>query len=115
MLTHATTPIAIRSHTKLDDSFERRIRAQLARRIGPGLVERATVRFEDTNGPKGGIDTICRISLVVATRPTIIVAKIATSVHLAFAEAVHAIGTALSRTKHKRHARRPASSSPTSS
>jgi hypothetical protein len=106
MLTNVTTPIAIRSHTKLDDSFERRIRAQLARRMGPVLVERATVRFEDTNGPKGGIDTICRISLVVATRPTIIVAKIATSVQLAFAEAVHAIGTALRRTMQKKHARR---------
>lgn len=102
MHANTTIPIAIRTHTKLEDSFQQRIREQLARRIGPALkVERATIRFEDANGPKGGIDTICRIKLVIASRPTIIVAKIASSVTLAFADAVQAIGTALSRTLKK--------------
>jgi hypothetical protein len=101
-------PIAIRSHTKLGEGFEDRVRTQLARRIGPAtFVKRATVRFEDVNGPKGGEDIICRIKLVVAGRPSIVVAKRATSEPLAFAEAVHAIGTTLARANQKRHAVKP--------
>ena len=100
------TPIAIRSHTKLDETFERRVRAQLSRRIGPGMqVERATVRFEDVNGPKGGVDMICRIKLVISGKPSIVVAKRATSEPLAFAEAVQAIGTTISRASKKQQQR----------
>lgn len=95
-------PIAIRSATKLDAAFEKRVRTQLGRRIGPAMfVERATVRFEDANGPKGGIDMICRIKLVRSGRPSIVVAKRATSEPLAFAEAVRAIGTTLDRESKK--------------
>lgn len=104
--TPVNTPIAIRSHIKLDASFEERVRTQLARRIGPTMVvERATVRFEDANGPKGGVDTICRIKLVMSGRPSIVLEKRATSVPLAFAEAVHAIGTTISRTSKKHQLR----------
>lgn len=104
--TPVNVPIAIRSHTKLGAGFEKRVRTQLARRIGPTmLVERATVRFEDANGPKGGVDTICRIKLVVSGRSSIVVEKRATSEPLAFAEAVHAIGTSLTRASQKRQVR----------
>lgn len=96
------TPIEIRSHEKLGDAFVERVRTQLARRIGSAvLVERAIVRFEDANGPKGGVDTICRIELVVAGRPPIVVTKQATSEPLAFAHAVHAVGVALMRASKK--------------
>jgi hypothetical protein len=101
-LAPARTPIEIRSHAKLGDGFVERVRTQLARRIGPvELVERAIVRFEDANGPKGGVDTICRIELVVAGRPPLVVSKQATSEPLAFASAVHAIGIALVRATKK--------------
>lgn len=99
-------PIAIRSDKKLGAVFEKRVRTQLARRIGPAtLVERATVRFEDANGPKGGVDTVCRIKLVVSGRPSIVVAKRATSEPLAFAEAVEAVGTTLTRASKKHQLR----------
>lgn len=98
----ATIPIAIRSHEELGESFEKRVRTQLTRRIGPTTaVERATVRFEDANGPKGGVDTICRIKVVLSGRPSLVVAKRATSEPLAFAEAVQAVGVALTRTAHR--------------
>jgi hypothetical protein len=107
-ITPLSIPIAIRSATKLGAAFENRVRMQLGRRIGPAMfVERATVRFEDANGPKGGVDMICRIKLVVSGRPSIVVAKRATSEPLAFAEAVHAIGTTLTRASNKRKIRAP--------
>lgn len=99
-----TTPIAIRSSIPLDPSFEHRIRAQLASYVGHGFtsIERATVRFEDVNGPKGGVDTVCRIKLVVSGRPSVITEKRDTSVGRAFAQAVHAIGIAVERAHDKR-------------
>jgi hypothetical protein len=108
------TPAVIRSTIDLGAAFERRIRARLARRIGHAsrLVERSTVRFDDVNGPKGGVDIVCRIKLVVAGRPSMIVEKRAASAREAFAEAVDALGTSLARMlgKHRlRAGQRPRS------
>jgi hypothetical protein len=103
---YATTavkvPIAIRSEKKLTAAFEKQVRTQLSRRIGPtSSVQRATVRFEDINGPKGGVDTVCRIKLVLTGRPSVLVAKRGTSEPLAFADAVQSVGTSLMRDTKK--------------
>ena len=118
--TAAKVPIAIRSDKELADAFEKRVRTQLSRRIGPtSSVQRATVRFEDVNGPKGGLDTVCRIKLVITGRPSVLVEKRATSEPLAFAEAVQSVGTSLMRDTKKqkmratRVARRPGRTSAT--
>lgn len=100
--TAVKVPIAIRSDKKLTAAFEKRVRTQLSRRIGPTSgVQRATVRFEDINGPKGGVDTVCRIKLVLTGRPSVLVAKRGTSEPLAFAEAVQSVGTSLMRDTKK--------------
>lgn len=109
--TAVKVPIAIRSEKKLTTAFEERVRTQLSRRIGPTLgVQRATVRFEDVNGPKGGVDMACKIKLVISGRPTVLVEKRATSEPLAFADAVLSVGTSLMRDtkKQKMHATRAA-------
>lgn len=97
------TPISIRSSIPLSPRFEDRIRAQLASQVGhgAGLIERGTVRFEDLNGPKGGVDTICRIKVVVSGRPSVVAEKRDTSVGRAFAKAVRAVGTAIDRSRNK--------------
>lgn len=107
-LVRRVTPISIRSSIPLDPRFEERIRTQLANRVGheAGLIGRATVRFEDANGPKGGVDTICRIKLVVNGRPSVLAEKRDTSVGRAFAHAVQAIGVAVSRSHDKRSVRK---------
>lgn len=110
-ITAAKVPITIRSDNKLDEVFEARVRTQLSRRIGPTTsVQRATVRFEDVNGPKGGVDMICRIKLVLVGRPSVVVAKRAASEPLAFADAVQSVGTSLMRDSKKQqmHATRVA-------
>lgn len=100
----ARIPISIRSSISLDPDFEDRIRTQLASRVGHSaeMIERGTVRFEDVNGPKGGVDTICRIKLVVRGRPSVLAEKRDTSVGRAFAQAVHALGIAVGRSHSKR-------------
>lgn len=112
------TPISIRSSIPLQPRFEARILKQLASRVsrfGHGaLIERGTVRFEDVNGPKGGLDTICRIKLVVSGRPSVIAEKRATSVGGAFAQAVQTVGGALGRSldKHGLRSRRVSKPAP---
>jgi ribosome-associated translation inhibitor RaiA len=63
------TPIAIRTTgVELTDD----IRAYANRRMSTKLakfakhIERLTVRLEDVNGPRGGIDTQCRVKVVLA-------------------------------------------------
>jgi hypothetical protein len=67
------TPVAIRSRVRLEPKVEDRIRRKLVRRIGHAapLLERGTIRFEDINGPRGGVDTECRIKLVLSGRPSV--------------------------------------------
>jgi hypothetical protein len=98
------TPLTIRSSTTLGTAFERRIRTQLASRVehAIGAIERVTVRFEDVNGPRGGVDIACRIKVVIAGRRSIVVEKRATSHQLAFADAADAIGQAVMRDKKRR-------------
>lgn len=96
-------PVTIRSSEPLGDGFEQRIRIQLAARIehGARLIERITVRFEDVNGPKGGVDIVCRVKIVLSGRPSIVIEKRAHSHALAFARAARAIGTAFERARRK--------------
>lgn len=97
------TPLTIRSRQPLGSGFEQRVRSQLTSRVGraAGVIERLTVRFDDINGPKGGIDTVCRIKAVVSGRPSLVVEKRASSEDVAFSQAVNALATAVARTKGK--------------
>ncbi|MDX2088039.1 MAG: hypothetical protein SFX73_09320 [Kofleriaceae bacterium] len=98
-----TTPIAIRSGVPLKAGFEDRIRARLAMRLGhaASLIERGTVRFEDINGPRGGVDTKCRIKVVISGRPSVQVEETASTPEQAFARAMPRLANAISRTRSK--------------
>src|SRR5687767_15849190 len=88
------TPIEIRSKQRLGNGFQAHLRSAVATHAAAAgdALERTTVRFEDINGPKGGVDTECRIQLSIAGRPPIVVAKRAASAEEAFAAAVKAVG-----------------------
>lgn len=103
----ATIAISIRSTVPITAELETIIRTRLARHLRHEgvLVERATVRFTDVNGPKGGVDTMCRIKVVLAGRPSILTEKLDTSPGAAFARALAAVSTAVRRVREK-HATR---------
>lgn len=88
---------------ELSAGFDDRIRATLGSQIGHAgtLLERVTVRFEDINGPRGGVDTACRIKVVISGRPSLIVEHREASPEAAFARAVHKVQRALERTRNK--------------
>lgn len=70
------TPAYIRAvGTHLDRADRDYIRRKLGRKLGKFAesVERASVRIEDVNGPRGGVDKRCRIKVVLSGLPSAVV------------------------------------------
>ncbi len=97
------TPITIRSHVELPAGLDNMIHKKLDQRLADArtLVERGTVRFDDINGPRGGVDTVCRIKLVLKRRPSIIAEERAGNPRTAFHRALPVAMRALDRTRGK--------------
>lgn len=97
------TPLAIRSGVDLPAGFRETIRERLARKVGYAatLIERGTVRFEDFNGPRGGIDTRCSIKLVLSGQPSLMATADAQGPREAFTRAVAKAATGLKHAQGK--------------
>jgi CBS domain-containing protein len=63
------------SGVTLDDAAREYIRRRLGMKLGKFAenIERVTVRVEDVNGPRGGVDTTCRIKVVLSRFPSVTV------------------------------------------
>jgi hypothetical protein len=98
------------SGVDLPDEFGPRARALLGKRLGRFAthIERATVRFKDINGPRGGVDTLCRIKLTVSHRPTVLVEKRALDAEAALKMSVVAAAQAMDRSIGRSGMRTPA-------
>jgi hypothetical protein len=75
-----STPLAVRtSGIAIDPDFHDHIHGRLGLRLGKfaAYIERLTVRFEDVNGPRGGIDVACRIKAVISGLPSVVVTELA--------------------------------------
>ncbi len=106
--------IAIRSRIELPVGMDESIRRQLATKLATAttFIEHGTVRFEDVNGPKGGVDTICRIQLALRGRPSVQVEERGIDARAAFALALPTAVRAVQRVRSKHALRgtsRPAS------
>ena len=51
-----------------------RIRQELGKKLGKfaSAIERVSVRVKDVNGPRGGIDQLCRIKVVLSNLPSVV-------------------------------------------
>ncbi len=60
--------IEIRARPAATAELQRTVRERLTRAVGHwgSLIERMTLRFEDVNGPKGGLDTRCAIHVAIS-------------------------------------------------
>lgn len=80
------------------------IRRKLGRRLGKfsNAIERASVRTEDVNGPRGGIDRVCRIKVVLSGLPSIVLERRHASLAAAVDGALAGIETAVRRAVQRR-------------
>ncbi|MEQ1757233.1 MAG: HPF/RaiA family ribosome-associated protein [Vicinamibacterales bacterium] len=96
-------PIDVRSPIRLAPAFLAQIRTKLVTHLDHAapLIERATVRFEDVNGPKGGNGDMCRIELVLSGRPSVRVEHRSDSYETAFARVLPKLAQRLARVRDK--------------
>jgi ribosome-associated translation inhibitor RaiA len=87
------------SQPRLREHVKQRLERALGR-IG-GRIQRVTTRCSDVNGPRGGVDQLCRVELALRGLPPIVVEKRAETARQAFDRAVNAAKRALRRT-HER-------------
>lgn len=86
------TPVAVRT-TGLD--IDQEVRDYARHRLGIRLgkfaaeIQRASVRLEDVNGPRGGVDTVCRIKVVLRGLPTVVAQDVAEGIREAIDRASH--------------------------
>ncbi len=82
------------------------IRRKLGMKLGKSAaaIERISVRVEDVNGPRGGVDHACRIKVVLSGRPSVVVARHADSLQAAVAGALDSVERAVRRAVQRRRA-----------
>ena len=91
----------------LNKDTRRYIRQKLSRTLAKfaQFIERVTVRVEDVNGPRGGIDQVCRIKVVLSDLPSVVVearnAFIDDAFRRALAGAERAVRRAVNRRRMK--------------
>lgn len=80
-------PLALRtSGVDVTPDLREDVRWRVGRRLGKfgPYIERVTVRFEDVNGPRGGVDTMCRIKVVLSGLASVVVEETASDASKAF-------------------------------
>ena len=103
-----STPANIRvDGVSLDDEHRAYIRRRLGEKLGKyaSSIERVTVRVRDVNGPRGGVDLLCRIKVVLSGLPSVVVEHQAALVQPALTHALAAVERAVRRTLQRRRMR----------
>ncbi len=94
------TPVGIHADgVDLTDTLKEYIQSKLGAKVGAFAlqIERVAVRFTDINGPRGGDDCECRIQVVLAGRPNLVVTERAATPRIAFDAASQGVGRAVKR------------------
>jgi predicted transcriptional regulator/ribosome-associated translation inhibitor RaiA len=101
----AETPAHIRSMGSVLDAADKAyLRRKLGRKLGKfaSSIERTSVRVEDVNGPRGGIDKRCRIKVVMAGLPSVVVEERHHSLQAALDGAIARTERAVRQTTRRR-------------
>lgn len=87
----------------LDEAHREYLRRKLNRVLEKfaAAIERTSVRLEDVNGPRGGIDKRCQVKIIVRGLPTVYVderdSSVQAAIDRALARASHAVRQSLQR------------------
>jgi CBS domain-containing protein/ribosome-associated translation inhibitor RaiA len=89
---------------KLSSEKRASIRQRLGRKLGKfaNSVERITVRVEDVNGPRGGVDQMCQIKVVLSGLPSVVFEAQDTSLDAAIGTALNGVENRVRRTLQRR-------------
>lgn len=104
----ALIPAYIRS---VDRALDPDSRAYIRRKLGMKLgkfarsIERVSVRVEDVNGPRGGVDKVCRIKVVLSALPSVVIEEQNASLQAAIDRALSRAAVAVRRAVQKRRKR----------
>ena len=110
----AQVPAFIRTvGVKLSDDDRAYARRKLAMKLGKFApsIERVSVRVADVNGPRGGVDQVCRVKVVLSGLPSVVFENKNASLHTAIDGALIGVNRAVRRTLQRRRMkplRRPA-------
>lgn len=80
--------------------IRRKLRSSLAK-FGTS-VERVSVRMEDLNGPRGGVDQVCRIKVVLSRLPSVVVERRGASLEATVDDALDGVERAVRRRLQRR-------------
>lgn len=98
-------PVYIHAQQEELSSYDRTyIRRKLGRRLGKfaGSIQRVSVRTEDVNGPRGGVDRVCRIKIVLRGLPSVIFEACDMSLDAAVDRALSGVERAVCRKVQRR-------------
>ncbi len=104
----AQVPVNIRLFgIGLDPQERINIRKQLGSKLGKYAtsIERVSVRLADVNGPRGGIDKLCRIKVVLSGLPSVFFEYQATLLKDALNGALAGAERTVRRSVERRHAK----------
>jgi len=89
---------------ELDDDDHALIRRKLGMKLGKFAtsIERVSVRVTDTNGPRGGVDQVCNVKVVLSGLPSVVVERRHAALHAAIDVALRATEQAVRRSVRRR-------------
>ena len=92
------------SGTRIKKDTRSYIRQKLTRTLAKFAqsIERVTVRVKDVNGPRGGIDQLCRIKVVLSRLPSVLVEARNAFLDVAFRSALSRIERAVRKSLQRR-------------
>ena len=96
--TEGSVPAHVRAiGVALTDDDHGYIRRKLVMRLGKFArsMQRISVRVTDLNGPRGGVDQVCSIKVVLSGLPSVVVTRRDAAVQAAIDAALHAIEQAV--------------------
>jgi ribosome-associated translation inhibitor RaiA len=101
----AQVPANIRvAGVELNEDQRAYIRQSLGLKLGKYAtsIERVSVRVKDVNGPRGGVDQVCRVKVVLSGLPSVVFQSQAVSLE----DAINGALTGVERTVRRRVQRR---------
>lgn len=101
-------PVHIRAPAEhFGTSASNYVQRKISNKLGrfDNAIERVSVRVKDVNGPRGGVDQLCRIKVVMRGQPSVIFESRDASLNAAVDVALAGVQRAVRRTTERRRAR----------